>query len=995
MKKCYTSLLWLSLALALLPAAIFFRNSSVAAAPIPDTTVGTQVNSAIPNLFLIDGGTTAGQNLFHSFESFNIDPSETVFFISVPDIANIFSRVTGGSPSEINGLLGTFGSDADLFLLNPSGIVFGPRASLNLQGSFIATTADAVEFGDGGTFSALIPGSEQLLTVNPSAFLFRGTQPTGDIVNRARTLAPLGSPNSGLQVPAGESLVLLGGNVLFEDAQLTVFGTRTEIGAIATSGQVGFSPDTYALAIPSTVDKADIDLNNSAIASITTTGNENFAIYADNLTLSNASIASAIVTALVATTSEQVGDINITTNDLVLLGTSQLGSIVFGQGNAGDILIDSRNTVVLDGLSDSPGAPSLINTISPGAIGNSGNITISTGTLQVVNGASIVSSNAGTGNTGDININATEKVTIGGTKTDETLSLLISAVQATGVGNSGNITIAGGALELVNGANLGATSFGVGDAGNLILNIRDDVVIDGKSDQRAVILTSSFSEAGGDSGNIEINAGNLNLLGKTASISSGALATGDAGDIILNIEGNISVDGIDNPNGIISAVGPEAIGTGGNITVVANSLSLRNGGGIGAGTLGLGNAGDVSINAQESVVLDGGTDDAVFEFQGNVFFDGTDIASSGSSSITSSVGMDATGNGGEVKVVTNSLTVTNGAQLATSTFGQGNAGNIRLEIQDQAIFDGTSADQTEPSAVFSTVRENAIGDGGDIEVMANTLTISNGAELNTGTAGAGDAGDIRIRAAEQVRLDNGELSVISRSNNQAGNIDVITNRLELVNASLINAESDAVDGGNISLTLDDILLLRTNSQITATGGTAASGGNGGNINIVAPLIVAIPTEDSDITANAFTGSGGQVNITAQGIFGIESRPRPTPLSDITASSEQGISGAVNLTTLDTGFIQNNLTDLPTLFVNTDTLIATSCVASAQADGALTLTGSSDLAEAPTGRFGSAYSTGGVEIMPPSVGSQSNDSIQEPAGIFQLADGRLIMSQECS
>ncbi|HEY9660583.1 MAG TPA: S-layer family protein, partial [Allocoleopsis sp.] len=103
-------------------------------------------------------------------------------------------------------------------------------------------------------------------------------------------------------------------------------------------------------------------------------------------------------------------------------------------------------------------------------------------------------------------------------------------------------------------------------------------------------------------------------------------------------------------------------------------------------------------------------------------------------------------------------------------------------------------------------------------------------------------------------------------------------------------------GGNLDLTVEDELLLRERSRISATAGTAQGNGDGGNITVQSPFVIAIPAENSDITANAFQGNGGSIQITTQGIFGIESRDGRTPLSDITASSEFGLSGVVDINT---------------------------------------------------------------------------------------------------
>jgi large exoprotein involved in heme utilization and adhesion len=203
------------------------------------------------------------------------------------------------------------------------------------------------------------------------------------------------------------------------------------------------------------------------------------------------------------------------------------------------------------------------------------------------------------------------------------------------------------------------------------------------------------------------------------------------------------------------------------------------------------------------------------------------------------------------------------------------------------------------------------------------------------------------------------------------------------------AESAAVDGGNISLNLNNLLLLRRGGLISATAGTAEAGGNGGNLTINAPFIVAIPSENSDIAADAFTGAGGNITITARGIFGIEPRPQRTPLSDITASSALGISGTVALNTLDTGFIENSLATLQDAVIDPDSLTASSCIARQDDSlGSFLVTGGGGLPHRPGDPTISAYPTGTVRT------TLEPAALQEPDGVYQLADGRLVLSHAC-
>ncbi|MBD2537010.1 filamentous hemagglutinin N-terminal domain-containing protein, partial [Nostoc flagelliforme FACHB-838] len=142
---------------------------------VPDNTLGAEGSVVTPNVNIrgiqsdrIDGGATRGANLFHSFQEFNVGEGRGAYFANPTGIENILTRVTGSNPSNILGRLGVLG-EANLFLINPNGIVFGPNASLDIQGSFLATTADRIKLGDSGYFSATQPQTSSLLSVSPGA----------------------------------------------------------------------------------------------------------------------------------------------------------------------------------------------------------------------------------------------------------------------------------------------------------------------------------------------------------------------------------------------------------------------------------------------------------------------------------------------------------------------------------------------------------------------------------------------------------------------------------------------------------------------------------------------------------------------------------------------------------------------------------------------------------------------------------------------------------
>jgi filamentous hemagglutinin family protein len=405
----------------------------------------------------------------------------------------------------------------------------------------------------------------------------------------------------------------------------------------------------------------------------------------------------------------------------------------------------------------------------------------------------------------------------------------------------------------------------------------------------------------------------------------------------------------------------QGAGTGGNISIGVEQLDIESGGQIAVNTNASGNSGSIRINA-DTITLKGGDD-----IQGNTFF---------STGLFSQARSEATGNGGQLAISTGALNILEGAQVNTVTFGAGNAGNIQVRadrihlagvIQDRSgtVIYTPGNPRPYPSGFFTATRNNATGDGGLLRIETTSLRLEEGAAIKTNTEGRGDSGSIAIDATEQIevlgrvpedslpsfiltssggvagidesgvntatgrsgslrirtrelRVDEGAIAVGSANPDQQNTAGAGTLRIRAAIVSLDNqgrllADTASGNGGNIRLELDNLLQIQNRSQISTTAGTAQQGGDGGDIAIRANFIVTAPTANSDITANAFTGTGGNIRINAEGILGIQPRSALTASSDITASSTFGRSGTIDINAAEVD-LKRELTSLPAEFL---------------------------------------------------------------------------------
>ena len=861
-----------------------------------DGTVNTQVNTD-GNTAEITEGETRGDNLFHSFEDFSVKTGNEAFFNNADSISNIFSRVTGGNVSDIDGAIRANGS-ASLFLINPAGIVFGENASLNIGGSFYGSSASSILFED-GEFSAADLENPPLLTINAPIGLGFRDQP-GDIVNRSNfgltsrvideTINPAFAgaeftilESEGLVVNSSKTIALVGGNVLLENAAgITAPGGRVELGGLSQAGEVLIN-ENGSLTFPQGISRGDVTLREQSRVKAAADGGGFINVNARNLELSGLSELYTGIAEDSGAPDAQGGDITINATDSVQLigsGGTEDNPYLF-EGNDYDTGI--RNFVGLkpNSLED----PNLGRNPKPNstAIGNSGSININTDLLQISDRAAVVAKTYGQGDTGNITILADNIQLDGGD--------FLNQVRKGAIGDAGDINLQAKSLSGENLTFIISNTEGKGDAGNITIDAPEKVILDGTNDN--------------------------NSFGTTQ----------------INIQ-----------------VGNNAEGNGGNLDINTNKFALVGGTFIFADTSGKGDAGNIVINAQEQITLEG-TNETYSE-------------------IYNTVGEKAQGNAGDITLNTQNLNIANGS-IFSFTNGKGDAGNITLNAPETVFLNGSNDNlNVGITQVNVQVQPNGEGNAGRLEINTDNFSLLGGASILADTSGKGSAGNVVINAQEEITLEG-----INERERGIFNVSASGN------------------GGNINLN-SKLLTLRDSGKISTTAGLQNTSGNGGNINIDSQFIIAFPNSNNDITANAFNGNGGNITITTEGIFGIQERELNSQTNDINASSEFNLDGTININTSRIDPLQG-ATELPSNVVEATQTAEQTC--SADRDGkvnnGLAIAGRGGVTPPPDAPLNSENinNENPAQASIPEPIETAQGKIQPARGIKFTKDGRIILT----
>ncbi|MEO0536700.1 MAG: filamentous hemagglutinin N-terminal domain-containing protein [Cyanobacteria bacterium P01_A01_bin.123] len=1056
----------------------------------PDDTLGDERSVLTPEVEvrglpadLVEGGAARESNLFHSFLEFNVDAGQRVYFANPVAISRIFSRITGGNPSNIDGLLGVDGA-ASLYLLNPNGVMFGPEASLDIAGSFVVSTAEGFGFENGSEFNAVAPGDGSLLTVSVPLGLQVGPAPRDDSVIASQgTLA------------AGQDLMLFADEVhlqgqIFAGGNLTLYGADTVLARdsvdtpfIAFAGedllvQGNKRVDIVVLSHPESglFSGGDMVLRSAnrvnGDAHYWSGGNFQIEALSGNLgelyspidpiirSFGNVSFESYEGTSLhiLAGGSVSITSVEITDSDPGILNIDFLRENILLSDGQTQVNVDGGARPTLDiragvstnaigfeamfptgfdflrdrfpeGFPQSQGLPVRADiTIANAAIipangqilltnqyqpnpSQDGNINISGGIGHNVNldpnGFGTASPDSGIfiDSRGNVQVGTTDFFTrittaANGEVGDITIlangifnlldTEMLSALVDTGT--AGDITVRANEIDIINTRGISAQG-SLGDSGNISFESEDIFTF-----RNGAISTAASLFSNGNGGDITILGseiyigGVLDGISQPVSISSSIFGDSQAtaGDILIGDENttvvDISVTGINAGFTPSDDVKTQLPGIGGSISIRADNVFISSST-INTDTGGVdgqpGEPGNILLQGLESIVLE---DNGSFGLQSQTFFDisASTTGTSNAGSITvdaplvivdnTTIGtlsdpvlFDASsqpGDGGIVRILASELQVINESEISASTRGSGNAGSVIIEDADIVRFDNSFAS--------TEVGSEASGDGGVVRVSARLVELVNGSEIRATSTGQGNAGNVILSIDETLRAVDG--SVLTNAENTSGGaIDISASVIRLLGDSDITTFVNDGDGG------------------------------GGSITIRSDSVIAF--DDSDILAFSIDGRGGNITIEAPYFFGDSFEPAPPNTDPRTLDNNDRVdvnaSGAVNgvIDIPDVSLIQNNLSELADTLVDPNTLTAGSCIARTdQSDGYFITTGTDGLPLRPNDAAASQFPAVAVQPIPSTDNPlvwQPDAPIIEPTGVYQLEDGRIVLSRGCS
>ncbi len=752
----------------LILSVVFIADCSAHAELVLDGTMGTAGALKGPAYNIpSEYGQKAGANLFHSFQTFNINAKESATFSGPSSIQNVISRVTGGSLSRIDGKLSCTIPNADLYFLNPAGVIFGADASLDISGSFHTSTANYLRLGDHERYYAKPLAGEVLSSSAPAAFGFLTDSPAPiKVEGKGKVDQPV---NTGLSVSEGNHLSLIGGDIdingssYFSDLKgkdipagsLSAPGGQINLVSAASRGEavmMASAPDISSFQKMGTIrmsDLAQIEVSTfSGIGKMSTadvnaldgTGKGAGSVYirAEQFMADKSIIEASTIG------DKSGGTVSIEADAIALKNQSHIYSDTFREGKAGDIVLSGRNNGFATSVELSGNSNVYSNTENKNATGDAGDILVKADHVSLsaqyvcdtcVNYSEISSYSKTVGQGGNITIQAPESVKISGSQVWASSE---STAAGAGAGDAGSISIETKNFSIDKARLSVDTDAAKGGA----------ISIRGMNNNPAESVQISGSEIFAGA-NGEGNAGRLFIEARNIAFTDGGVIgsqsfyTGKGGDVYLHALDSLDFSGQDdkgNPSKVYtsSEAKKEPAGDAGNITIEADQLSFAQGTGITASTIGPGNAGAINVTVNQ-LKMDKG-------------------------SITSSTdSKENGGHAGTIDILATQIEMNNKSLISTATAGGGTAGDISLNVQNLNVNNGSSISSASSSP------PDYPGDAGRISIQAkDSLYLRDGTSITTEAINGG-RGQIIINAGNTFSMESSKVTTtIKRGGNDAG-----------------------------------------------------------------------------------------------------------------------------------------------------------------------------------------------------------------------------------
>jgi filamentous hemagglutinin family protein len=728
--------------------------------------------------------------------------------------------VVAGSLTMNGGMLSAPGGPIDLATVGPGAQASFDPTTFSLAA--IAVPAGAVTMTNAATIATDGPAAGAFSLQCGSLSMTGGSQITASSTGAGN--------GGGVMVSVTGDAALSGSDAAGDDSGIY---SRSEATATGNAGSVSFSSATLELTDGARINSSTYGAGRGGALTVNVSG---------EAVLSGADANAAQDSGLFDSSDPPgaggaAGSITLTADSLQLLGGGTVSFSTFGLGKGGDVTVDVTGPAMLSGADANAAHDSGIyaDSVSFSAGGAAGSVTLTANSLQILGGAEIASNTFGAGKGGDIVVNVSGQAVLSGAEPGAAhdSGVFADTQSAVPAGSAGSITLTAGSLQLLGGAAINSSTYGAGKGGDVGVNVSGQILLSGadaKDTNSGIYVDSVSAGAGGDAGNIALTAGSLQVVGG-AEIASSTFGAGNGGSVTVNVSGQALLSGADanaaHDSGIYAnSDSASAGGDAGDVTLIAESLQVLRGAAINSSTLGAGEGGNVTVDVS-----------------GEVMVSGADASNSDSGVFAQSVSSGSAGAAGNIKVSAASLQVLGGAAINSTTYGSGRGGEVTVNVSGPAMLAGADANAAHDSGIFANSESSLIGgDAGSVTFTAANLRVLGGAEIASGTFGAGEGGSVTVKVSGATILSGADTGASHDS-------------------GIFAASNSSGTGGTAGSIALDAGSLRVRGGAAISSSTLAQRGNAGSVSVTVrgrAMISGMDASDSPsgLLTESYPGSTG-------------------------------------------------------------------------------------------------------------------------------------------